>query len=204
MNEKTLKLWIQAYEEKVRDVTGFRWYKVKATARKSFEKAIAQFPDTNPYTFMTAVFPPNQEWWIPKKGGPRRGWKQLQYPFPNMLFGEKAKAAYLRYKRRKKKSRQSFQSEVLHDIDVSLKTLDKLGVSLDNFSELFWLASDSTISPFLFVSLSEAEGWLILQKAAGNIPKDVADRVMDYKDKLKGSPEVVYEISQKIGAYGRN
>jgi hypothetical protein len=197
-------LWIQAYEEKVRDVTGFRWYKTKATARKAFEKVASQFPDTNPYTFMAAVFPPNQDWWIPKKGGPNRGWKKLQYPFPNMLYGEKAKTAYIRYTRRKKKSRQSFQSEVLRDIDISLKQLDKLDVDLDNLSELFWLASDSTISPFLFVSLPEAEGWTILQKAAGNLPEDVVDNVMEYKNKLKGYPEVVYEISQKIGAYERS
>lgn len=204
MSERNLKSspleWRKAYEQMVQEITGFKYYKTKVSALKAFEKLASNYPEVNPYTFMKAVFPPNQDWYIPKKGGPSRGWRKLQYPYPNMLFGDKAKQAYQKYQRQRKAERNSFEEEVLAEVEQSLKYLKQINVSLHNYEELFWQSHASYITPYLYVSLPNAIAWAMLQSSSGKIDQDIVEEVLDKKDDLQKYTELKFKIRKLIGA----
>ena len=135
----TVSDWIQAYEEKVRDVLNYQNYHLKASARKQIERLKNAYPEANPFTFFQAMFDSNNWWGTRNKKGE---WKKIKYPFPSMLLGAKADNIYHKYLKQHKKEMGSKQDEILEGVVVSLNKLKVLNVKLDNFSELFYFTID--------------------------------------------------------------
>lgn len=130
------------YEEEVSQLKQFNYHCVEHFDN-SFEKIAALINENNydARIFINAMF--DFTWYSYTK----RGFRKVEFPFPSMIYGEKAKYIYLRYldKYNGKPEIQTIESE----IERSCKIVKRLTSIAD--SDLFDLFIDGRVSLYYLV-----------------------------------------------------
>jgi len=193
--------WVQAYEEKVQEITKFKGYSIKKSSYQQIERLKNMYPDTSPFTFVEATFPPITIWWLPNKKG--SGWRKLPYPYPNMLASKKAEFAYNNYIRQRKKEMGSKSDEILDGVKTSLDKLKVLNVKLTDFSELFYFTVDGTMSPYIFVCIDGAFEWYVLACNKGEIGNEWLDEFSVIRRYVGNRLELNKGIAKLVEEYAR-
>lgn len=198
---KSEKEWKTAYEEKVRQVINYNSFSVSKKSISLFSKLTSLYPEANPFDFMEAVFPPQTVWWTKTKRGK---WKKLDFPFPNMLTGTKAENAYQKYMKKYPVRKKSTEEEIIDSIKLGFSRFSSLRIELNDLEGIYYLTVDGTLSPFLFLGISGAFDWYVLQVNSGAIESDFFEELQEKYNFLQENVELKKKIKEIVEEHARN